>query len=259
MNATRRTMNVTRLIATGAMLLPMIAACGASDVVSPAYACSTAGLNGSYGMQRNGQTAPGTVTTSVGLVVFDGKGNYSVQQTVSVNGTPTTLPPASGSYVVNSDCTGSESDASGKVISTLAVVHGGDEVLGISVVPGSSMTVHFERVTGACSNATITGDYAFQRNGQAGGGIALVALGTITFDGKGSQFVGQTIDRGGTITTVSNLVGTYTINADCSGTQFDPGLGKVISSIIVVHGGDQILGMSTTQGNNVVLHYERLK
>lgn len=251
-------MNATRLIATGAVMASMIAACGASDVASPVPACSTAGLVGSYGMQRNGQTVPGTATTSVGLVVFDGKGNYSVQQTVSVNGTSTTLPPASGSYVINSDCTGSESDASGKVISTLAVVHGGDQVLGMSVVPGSSMTVHFERVTGACSNATITGDYAFQRNGQAGGGITLVALGTITFDGKGNQVVAQTIDRGGTITTV-HLVGTYTINGDCSGTQFDPGLGKVISSIIVVHGGDEILGMSTTQGNNVVLHYERIR
>ena len=207
-------------------------------------------------MQRNGLTVPGTLTTAVGVVVFDGKGSYTVQQAMSVNGTTTTLPAATGSYIINADCSGTEIDASGRVISNLAVVHGGDEVLGISVVPGSSMTVLFERVTGTCSNATITGDYGFQRIGQVGGSLSLVALGTITFDGKGNQLVAQTIDRGGTVTSV-NLVGTYAINPDCSGTQYDPGLGKVISSIVVVHGGNEILGMSITQGNNVVIHYER--
>ena len=96
------------------------------------------------------------------------------------------------------------------------VVHGGDEVLGMSVVPGSSMTVHFKRIAGLCSNATLTGDYGFQRNGKSGLSLTLVALGTITFDGHGQQFVAQTIERGGTITSVTNLVGTYDLNPDCT-------------------------------------------
>ena len=252
-------MKDVRLVTSVVLTAWITAACGGADLVAPtASICATAALHGSYGSQRNGQTVPGTAWTSVGLVVFDGNGNYVVQQMVSLNGVSSAASQV-GTYVINADCTGTESDATGKVISTLAMVHGGDEVLGISVVPGSSMTVHFERIVGPCSNASLTGNYGFQRNGQAGPGLSLVALGIITFDGNGSQFVAQTIDRGGTISSVANLLGTYTINADCSGSQTDTGTGKVISQIVVVHGGDEVLGMSTTPGNNIVIHYERIK
>jgi hypothetical protein len=235
-------------------------ACGSSDLVAPAQSsCSIAALTGNYGSQRNGQPTPGTVWSSVGLATFDGHGNVLEQQTASINGITATQPSQAGTYLINPDCTGTLSDATGRVVSTLVVVHGADELLGISVIPTSSMTVHFERITGPCSNASLSGDYGFQRNGQAGTGLSLVALGTITFDGKGNQFVQQTIDRGGTITTVTNLVGTYAINPDCTGTQTDTGTGKVISQIVIIHGGDDVLGISTTTGNNIVIHYERIK
>lgn len=252
-------MKTTRLLAIS-LLTAAVTACGSSDLVAPARTtCATSALTGSYGTQRNGQPAPGTFWSSVGIATFDGRGSVNEQQSVSINGTASDMPSQTSGYVINADCTGTQSDASGKVVATLVMVHDGDELLGISVVPGSSMTVHYERIIGPCSNASLTGDYGFQRNGQTGPGASLVALGTITFDGKGNQFVQQTINRSGTITTVANLVGTYDINPDCTGTQTDPGTGKIISHIVIVHGGDEVLGISTTTGNNIVIHYERIK
>src|SRR5258707_881373 len=84
--------------------------------------------------------SPATHWTSVGLAVFDGHGNILAKHAVSINGTFSFVSNLIGTYVINPDCTGTESDASGAVVGTLVMVHGGDEVLGISLVPGSSVT-----------------------------------------------------------------------------------------------------------------------
>jgi hypothetical protein len=241
------------------LVAPLVsAACHSSDIVS-VLPCSTAALSGSYGVQRNGTTAPGTHWTSVGVATFDGKGNALTNQAVSVNGTFSSVTNQVGTYVINPDCTGTESDASGAVLGTLVMVHGADEVLGISVVPGNSITVHYERIVGSCLNSTLTGDYGFQRNGQNAAGAAVVSIGHITFDGNGNQTVVETTIRGGVASVGVPLTGTYAINPDCTGTQTDRATGKIISQLAVVHGGDEVLGMSETAGNNIVIHYEKVK
>lgn len=234
--------------------------CESSKTLEPAQTtiCATSGLVGNYGSQRNGITAPGTHWTSVGLAMFDGHGNILAKHAVSINGTFSAVTNQVGTYVINADCTGTESDASGAVVGTLVMVHGGDEVLGISLVPGSSMTVHYERIVGSCANTTLTGDYGFQRNGQNAAGLSLVSLGLLTFDGNGNYTVVETNNRGGVIGTHLGS-GTYTISSDCTGSQTDNATGQVISQIVVVHGGDEVLGMSETPGNNIVAHYERIK
>lgn len=105
---------------------------------------------------------PGTAWTCIGLATFDGRGGVNLQQAVDINGTTAPVASQPGTYTISPDYTGTESDASVKVMSTLMVVHGGDQVLGISIIPGSSMTVHVERVTGTCANNTLLGDYGFQ-------------------------------------------------------------------------------------------------
>lgn len=250
-------MTTTRVIA-GVLAVFASAACHSSDIVS-VLPCSTAALRGSYGVQRNGTTGPGSHWTSVGVAAFDGKGNVLTSQAISMNGTFSSVTNQVGGYVINSDCTGTESDASGTIVGTLVMVHGADEVLGISLVPGNSMTVHYERIVGACLTSTLTGDYGFQRNGQNAAGLAVVSIGHITFDGNGNQTVVETTIRGGVISSGVPLTGTYAINPDCSGTQTDPATGKIISQLAVVHGGDEVLGMSETAGNNIVIHYEKVK
>ena len=250
-------MKTIRVLAGLLVAALVSAACRASDIVS-VQPCSTAALSGNYGVQRNGTTGPGFHWTSVGVARFDGKGNVITNQAVSVNGTFSSVANQAGSYVINPDCTGTESDGSGAVVGTLVMVHAADEVLGISLVPGNSITVHYERIVGSCSNSTLTGDYGFQRNGQNAAGLAVVSIGHITFDGNGNQTVVETTIRGGTISSGVPLTGTYAINPDCTGTQTDAATGKIISQLAVVHGGDEVLGMSETAGNNIVIHYEKV-
>jgi hypothetical protein len=232
-------------------------ACSHSPTAPSVVGCSTDTLRGSYGSQRNGQTAPGTAFTAVGLATFDGVGHLTEQMTVSTNGVFSTTSQ-SGGYTMGSDCTGTLTDTNGNTVSNLTMVHGNDQVIGMSLAPGSSVALHFERIDGVCSNATLKGVYGFQRNGQANG-APLLALGTITFDGKGNAQGGQTIDRGGVVGAPGTFTGyTYVVNPDCTGMQLDPS-GGIISPLAVVHGGDEALGMSMTPGNNVVVHYERTR
>ena len=232
--------------------------CRATDAVAPdAQPCSAATLSGTYGAQRNGQVGPGSLLTAVGLITFDGQGTSAARYNLSMNGTFSTPASQTGRYALNADCSGTESDPGGTAIAKLVVVHGGDEVLGLSMVSGSNVSFHYERIATNCANAALSGTYGFQRNGQAGPGIALLGIGVITFDGHGNAVAHQTIDRNGT-TNVVDQVATYNINADCTGTQIDT-TGKVFSQLVVVNGGDEVLGMSMTVPNNVVIHYERIK
>ena len=246
----------TVLCSMGTLLL----ACSSSvSTTAPsAVGCSTAALRGPYGMQRNGQIAPGTALTAVGLAIFDGAGHLSEQATVSTNGVFSTQSSQS-TYTMESDCTGLQMDAGGTPVAKLTMVHGTEEVLGMSVIPGSNVAIHFEQVTSGCTNASLNGQYGFQRNGQTGAGAPLLALGIAIFDGNGHGRAQQTIDRSGVIgPTGAFQEGMYALNPDCTGTLSDVA-GNPMSPLVVVHGGDEALGMSLTTGNNVVIHYERTK
>jgi len=234
----------------------LCAACGSSDALAPEAACGTSALAGSYGSQRNGQSSPGTSFTEVGIATLDGHGNIVDDQTVSINGAFSTRHVV-GTYAIGADCKGTAFDSAGAVVAALVMAHGGDEVLGMSLIAGNNIPVHYERIIGTCSLATLNGTYAFQRNGQTGPGATLLAIGLASFDGHGNSVAEQTIDRSGSFNSVANQTGPYTLNADCSGTLVANG--TPFSQIVVVGGGDEILGMSLTPGNNVVTHYERIK
>jgi|ERR1700746_1819087 hypothetical protein len=72
--------------------------------------CSVSTLKGSFGIATSGSIVafgPVGPVAEVGVIKFDGAGGVSQTTTVSLNGT--ILPnrsTISGSYVVNSDCTG---------------------------------------------------------------------------------------------------------------------------------------------------------
>ena len=89
--------------------------------------------------------------------------------------------------------------------------------------------------------------------------MSLLALGTITFHGNGHSDAQQTSQRNGVVGPVQTFPDyMYSLNGDCTGTQIDP-TGSVFSQFVVVHQADEVLGMSMTPGNNVVIHYERTK
>jgi len=239
------------------LLLQVSMSCTSSSVAAPTdVGCTTAALKGTYGMQRNGQMKPGSSLTAVGIATFDGRGNLVEQQTMSVNGTFSSVTNQA-TYDVAADCTGTETDLNGVAVARLTMVHGGNEVLGMSLVPSSNVAMHYEKITGACTVATLTGVYGFQRNGTTSAG-PLLAIGTATYDGHGNFVASQITDRNGTFGAPSNQTGTYAVNPDCTASASDTTL-TVFSQMVIVNDADEVLGMSMTAGNNVVVHFERVK
>ena len=117
---------------------------------SAVYAqCSNATLTGNYAFSLSGANAPGRSVTgkntfgnaAVGVFTFDGAGNLSVIFTVVFNGHATSISvPDTGTYTVNSDCTGTLTDPSADVHFNLATVGGGTEFFAIQTDEGSTDT-----------------------------------------------------------------------------------------------------------------------
>lgn len=106
--------------------------------------CSAATLNGRYGLtfhgfSTNSAVLPAPVGAFIpvaggGVVTFDGNGNFSISETLSLGGQIVSLN-LPGTYTVNSDCTGSQTTASGVHLKTV-IVRNGREILAINTDPG---------------------------------------------------------------------------------------------------------------------------
>ena len=101
---------------------------------------------------------------------------------------------------------------------------------------------------GACSNRTILGDYGFTVEGLIlpAPGVALPVRGVhmTHFDGKGNLTqMDSLLANGGPISDWTPVVGTYHVNADCTGTiLLHPSTGGFVNlRIVVVSKGQKIL------------------
>jgi len=107
-------------------------------VAAPAHAddqsCSLARAAGTYGVSDSGTIVGVGLRAAVALLTLDGEGNIQGTVTASLNGgvSSTTL---SGTYSVNSDCTGTttfgEYDSSGNLLVTATVALVWDDNMGV--------------------------------------------------------------------------------------------------------------------------------
>lgn len=119
---------------------------GPRVAVGDDWACSNRTLRGSYGFDIDGQIFPpaggALLLRGVAMTVFDGEGNLSQVDHATVNGIPRWQGwrPATGSYEINADCTGTgrivPSDGSPAVNLHLVVFDGGRQVR--TVVDGNA-------------------------------------------------------------------------------------------------------------------------
>jgi hypothetical protein len=95
-----------------AVIVCGLLASGASTMAQSNGHCSNRTLFGDYGYASEGVLLPAPGVSlqfrSVGMTHFDGKGNLTWVEHTVVNGTPLQAgwTAASGTYTVNSDCTG---------------------------------------------------------------------------------------------------------------------------------------------------------
>lgn len=116
-------------------------------LVAPAYAeingCAVETLRGAYiysadgFVTANAGQAPFTPIAEAGVYTFDGAGGLSTANTLSLGGT-IRLRTDTGTYTVNTDCTGSVSLAHG-VSFNFAVSRSGREMRLVASTPGASV------------------------------------------------------------------------------------------------------------------------
>ena len=129
-----------KVIASAAALVALtLAALGSGLAQSSSPACNNKLIAGNYGftIQGNKLSGPGPVGPQVGVAMahFDGNGGFTQVDTVTIGGNVVsdfTHTPATGTYTVNSDCTGTFTidftDGRPPVVASFVVVRGGSEI-----------------------------------------------------------------------------------------------------------------------------------
>src|SRR5215469_7777894 len=106
--------------------------------------CSVATLNGNYGQVFNGQVLGVGPIVAVGVSTFDGKGHFVADQTVNLNGN-VQQAPLTGTYTVNSNCTGI-ADAVGAGPHSFVIVDNGKQMDLMDNNSAEVLTIHFTKV-----------------------------------------------------------------------------------------------------------------
>jgi hypothetical protein len=116
---------------------------------------------------------------------------------------------------------------------------------------------------GSCSLATLNGRYGLTFHGFGTGGpvpapisafIPVAGVGTMTFDGSGNLSLLETVSFGGKVAPLTAL-GTYTVNADCTGTL--QAVNATHLNLVIVHNGREILAINTDQGRVAAVNFEK--
>jgi hypothetical protein len=209
--------------------------------------CSVASLHGGYGFVRSGVSTAGPLA-GVGLVSYDGAGNWTSTETLSRNGTFSFDVASSGTYTVSATCAGKL--FSGDVeIGRLSIAENGKTVLQLDETAQNQIAATEKRAPQNCSNASVEGDYAFYRSGTTGTG-PLSSVGLAHYDGAGGGSAVQTNIRNGVINPDAALDPVpYEVSADCTGKLFFGG--REIARVVVVDKGREIYQISEGAGNTV--------
>jgi len=127
------------LTAVASLLLLAISAPARGDQSGP---CSNATVRGTYGFTVTGQILGAGPVTGVTLAIYDGQGHMTQVDHVLLNGNPPTVQwrPATGTYTLNADCTGTQevdfSDGTPSLHLSIVVVGRGREIHQVVDDPG---------------------------------------------------------------------------------------------------------------------------
>jgi hypothetical protein len=107
---------------------------------------------------------------------------------------------------------------------------------------------------GGCSDATLTGNYAFSEPGWAprgrqGNQLPFFNVGVVALDGTGNLTVSFTDVFHGVVSNQADA-GTYTVNPDCTGSFLittGPSAG-LTANMVIIGGGVEVFAINTTPG-----------
>jgi len=132
-------MNQKPFATVAALVLLAFGALGSAHAQSTSPACNNKLIRGNFGVTIQGTklAGPGPTGSQVGVAVveYDGKGNFTQLDTVTIGGEVVadfTHTPATGTYKVNPDCTGTFTinftDGRPTVTTNFVVVDNGNEI-----------------------------------------------------------------------------------------------------------------------------------
>ena len=114
---------------------------GILPVVHASGSCSNGSLRGNFGFQFTGNIIGLGPIGGVGVATYDGAGNFTQTDNVSVNGFPAVVNrPGSGTYSVNADCTGTSTLNTGGLVLHNTFVIVGKLSYSVQTDPGAVIT-----------------------------------------------------------------------------------------------------------------------
>jgi len=145
-------MNKKLVVNVATLFLLMLGALGSGYAQSESAACNNKLIAGNFGftIQGNKLGGQGPTGSQVGVAMteFDGKGGLTQIDTVTVNGEVVadfTHTPATGTYTVNSDCTGTFTinftDGRPPVVANFVVVESGSEIDTVVISAGGNQGI----------------------------------------------------------------------------------------------------------------------
>ncbi len=201
--------------------------------------CSLATLNGTYGDldQITALESPPLPVVVSGTVTYDGAGNVSATVVASYGGLILGPQTFTGTYIVNPDCTYSDTLGHVGTITGVGVFQQLDWIY--VEAPFVGFGTLKKTPPGGCSLASLGGTYEVFGQGTMPFPVAHSA--TLNVDGKGSFSGGGTQNVDGAVVP-GTFTGTYTVDADC-------GVSFVITldSGQVVHESGTITGVGAFQ------------
>ena len=208
-----------------------------------------------YGFIFSGFHSDGTPRALVGQATADGKGNLSGTVTKSEYGTPLTVT-FTGTYSVAKNCTGSVTfgDQDGETRHVNFVFDNSDKGWQAIQTDSGRIMSGFALAEGAavCGENGKKQTFAANLSGSVIGVGPVAYVEQVILDGKGNVSGSGTSSLDGTIDTAP-ITGTYTENADCTGSaQITPqGFSTLNFNFVVVNVGKEIL-LIETDTNTIV-------
>lgn len=234
-----------------------------------AKTCSVATLKGAYGILLKGVIVnipgvPSGPTASVGIITYDGAGNYASTFTTNFNGF-ILEQQLSGTYTINSNCTGRL--VSGLATAPLIIIDEGREVrslqaypAGVAMPPGAGWvieavgkkiapainekgTIYDRARTFYCTPGNVAGEYAVTANGMVlnappfPAGPAL-GLSRVNLNDAGQSVVEGTFNFNGMIVPITDTATGTSLNSDCTSTAVQTSNGA-IQKTVFVNGGTE--------------------
>lgn len=251
-------------------LLPAVSAIVNAQTIGSASTCTNASVAGSYGYTLSGWIFTSTggeyPFADSGTLTSNENGSLSGSSTFSLDGT-IEAPTVTGTYSVNSNCTGTATlkDSLGDSLAlNLVIADNGQSIQLVETDSGTVVSGNATSQQTGCTAETINGLYGLALSGwvydTSGNPYFFTDVGRLNFSGaNGTVTLNDTFSGAGTVTLTRSISGNYSLNSNCTGTATLSG-GTLHLNLNVVAGviqlietdaGTTISGSASTLGNLV--------